>query len=128
MDAIGDIVTLESLFLQALKGVTRLPSLARLTRLRLVHLETMRGLTDLAAVAQAPALETLDLVDFRHARPDIVRPFIGHPTLREAGWGFGSPRKNLAVQDILPLDPRLQDREAYLQWFRDMRVQIKRES
>jgi hypothetical protein len=123
LDSIGEVETLESLFLQALKGVTHLPSLRRLTRLRTVHLETMRGLTDLHGVAEAPALEKLDLVDFRHARADIVTPFIGHPTLRETGWGFGSVRKNLAAQDLLPLDPDLADREAYLQRFRDIRAQ-----
>ena len=46
----------------------------------------------------------------------------------EPGRDFGSVRKSLAAQDLVPLDPRLKDREAYLQWFRDMRVQIKRES
>ena len=73
----------------------------------------MRGLTDLSPVAEAPVLEVLWLTDFGHAKPEIVRPFIGHPTLREAAWGFGSARKNIAAQDLLPLDPELHDRAAY---------------
>ena len=121
LDAIGDVVTLESLFLQALKHVTRLPSLRRLERLHIVHLETMPGLTDLGGVADAPALETVRLYDFGHASPDIVRPFIGHPTLREAAWDLGSLRKSFAAQDLLPLDPRLQDREGFVERNRELR-------
>ncbi len=128
VDAIGDIVTLEELYLQGLKRVTHLPSFRRLGRLRKVHLETMRGLADLSGVAEAPALEILWLTDFRHAQPDIARPFIGHPTLRETGWGLGSLRKNFAAQDLVPLDPELKDRESVEAWIRDIRARIRREA
>jgi hypothetical protein len=107
VDAIGEILSLEELFLQALKHVTHIPSLRRLDGLRTVTLETMRGLTDLSPIAEAPGLETLRLIDFRHATPEIVRPFVGHPTLKEAAWGFGSINKNEAAQALVPLDPEL---------------------
>ena len=128
VDAIGDIVTLEELYLQALKRVTHLPSFRRLGRLRKVHLETMGGLTDLSGVAEAPALEVLWLTDFRHAQPDIARPFIGHPNLRETGWGLGGAKKNFAAQELVPLDPELKDREAVEAWIRDVRARIRREA
>jgi hypothetical protein len=103
--AIADVETLQHLFLQALKQVTRLPSFARSTALRRVDLETMKGLTDLAPLAEAPSLEILNLGDMGHAGPEILRPFVGHPTLRAGTWGFGSGRKNFAAQDLLPLPP-----------------------
>ena len=88
----------------------------------------MGGLTDLSGVAEAPALEVLWLTDFRHAQPDIARPFIGHPNLRETGWGLGSARKNFAAQELVPLDPELKDREAVEAWIRDVRARIRREA
>ena len=95
--------SLRFLFLQALKHVTALPSLAPLVELRRVHLETMKGLRDLAPVAAAPALEELVAVDMGHLDPDAFRPFLGHPTLRAASIGLGSDRKNAEVRDLLQL-------------------------
>ena len=51
-----DLVGLRKLELVWMRNVTALPSLARLARLEDVRLETMKGLTDLSAVAAAPAL------------------------------------------------------------------------
>ena len=103
--ASANVETLQHLFLQALRQVTRLPSFARSTALRRVDLDTMKGLTDLAPLAEAPKLEILNLIAMRHAAPEILRPFVGHPTLRAGIWGFGSDRKNFAAQDLLPLPP-----------------------
>lgn len=104
---IAEVETLQHLFLQALKQVTRLPSFARSGALRRVDLETMKGLTDLAPLAEAPNLEILNLIDMRHAAPEILRPFVGHPNLRAGIWGFGSDRKNAAAQQLLPLPPQM---------------------
>ena len=119
IDAIGDVVTLESLFLQSLKRVTHLPSFRRLDRLKTVHLESLPGVTDLSGVAEAPALDLIRLVGFNRVSPDIVRPFIGHPTLREAGWGLGGIKKSFAAQALVPLDPELTDREEYERAYRE---------
>jgi hypothetical protein len=102
---VAEVESLEHLFLQALKQVTRLPSFARSTELRRVDLQTMKGLTDLAPLAKAPNLEILTLIEMRHLRPDALRSFIGHPSLRAGIWDLGSRRKNTAAQDLLPLPP-----------------------
>jgi hypothetical protein len=102
---LGELPALEHLTLQALAGVAALPSFGGGSALRRVDLETMKGLSDLAPLADAPSLEILNLIDFRQARPDILRPFIGHPTLRAGIWGLGSSRRNFAAQDLLPLPP-----------------------
>jgi len=57
---IADLVSLETLFLQTLNRVVELPSFRNLQKLRSVVLETMKGLVNLQAVADAPALESLN--------------------------------------------------------------------
>ena len=100
---IAETDTLESLFLDGQKQVVRLPSFRSTTALRRVWLHVMRGLSDLAPLADAPNLDALLLIDWRHAPVEIVRPFVGHPTLRYADLGFGSIRKNAAAMKILRL-------------------------
>jgi hypothetical protein len=95
----------QAVFLQALKQVTRLPSLAALQRLRRVHLETMNGLTDLTPVADAPSLEELLVLGMPQLQPDTFRPFIGHPRFRRVMAGLGSMRKNACVAQLLGLPP-----------------------
>jgi len=102
---VAEIETLQHLFLQALKQVTVLPSFAGSTALRRVDLQTMKGLDDLSPLAEASNLEILNLVDMRHLQPEVLRPFVAHPSLRAGIWGFGSDRRNFAAQDLLPLPP-----------------------
>jgi hypothetical protein len=66
----------------------------------------MRGITDLTPIADAPKLELLRLIEMCQLEPEALRPFIGHPTLRDGTWGLCSDRKNIAAWDLLPLgDP-----------------------
>jgi hypothetical protein len=103
---LAEIETLEQFFLQTLKRVTALPSFARSPNLRTVALDTMRGITDLTPVADAPKLELLRLIEMCQLEPEALRPFIGHPTLRDGTWGLCSDRKNIAAWDLLPIgDP-----------------------
>jgi internalin A len=100
---VTDLPSLEYLFLQAQRQVISLPSFERTGALRRVHLQTMRGLRDLAPLARAPALETLVASDMAHLLPEHFRPFVGHPTLREAAVGLGSKKKNHAIHALLGL-------------------------
>jgi hypothetical protein len=103
---LAEIKTLEHVFLQTLKRVTALPSFARSPSLRSARLDTMKGITDLAPLADAPNLELLRLIQMCQLEPEALRPFIGHPTLRDGTWGLCSDRKNIAAWDLLPLgDP-----------------------
>lgn len=77
--------------------------LTPLSELRRVHLETMKGLSDLSSVAAAPVLEELLVLDMGHLHPEAFQPFVGHPRLRAATIGLGSTRKNAAVKHLLPL-------------------------
>jgi internalin A len=102
---IASVRTLQFLFLQALKNVAAIPSLAGLPLLRRIHLHTMKGLTDLRPVAEAPALEELVAIDMPQLAPEAFRPFVGHPSLRRVHVGIGSLRTNKAVEDSLHLPP-----------------------
>ena len=103
LQAVGKISTLQYLFLQALKQVDKLPSLGDLHLLRRMHLETMKGLTDLKPVADAPSLEELIVVDMPQLQPEVFAPFVGHPTLKHITAGLGSNRKNQMVEMLLRL-------------------------
>jgi hypothetical protein len=94
ISSVGRVRTLQYLFLQALKRVESVPSLRDLRLLRRVHLETMKGLSDLQPIADAPGLEELLVIDMRHLQPEALRPFVGHRTLRAAAVGLGSLKKN----------------------------------
>ena len=61
--------SLEELLLQALKNVVSLPDLSSLTQLTRVHLETMKGLTNLRPLLTASALEQVWLIDMGHMQP-----------------------------------------------------------
>ncbi|NNC39963.1 MAG: hypothetical protein HKN95_04645, partial [Acidimicrobiia bacterium] len=84
---VGEVVTLQHLFLQSLPRVGLLPDFSRLTRLRRVVLDNMKGVTDLAPLAAAPALEQLLVVNMRHLTSQQLECLADHPTLREATFG-----------------------------------------
>lgn len=102
---IGEVGTLQTLFLQALPQVRTLPPFEGLTVLRDVTLHTMKGVTDLTPLAAAPALETLSLIAMGQLEPADLRPLIGHPTLRRGLWNIGSMRKTYEAHDVLPIAP-----------------------
>lgn len=103
VSAIGEVVTLEKLKLESLRQVTSLPDLARLERLTEVELSNLKGLTDLRALATAPNLEHLLVIDAGHLAPEALLPLVGHPRLTSARIGLGSTRKNEAVRRLLNL-------------------------
>lgn len=100
---VADVVSLQYLFLQALKQVKKLPSCAKLGNLRRVHLETMRGLRNLEPLAEARNLEELVVTDARHMQPVDFSVLRGHSSLRRVGVVLGSKRKNAQVEQMLGL-------------------------
>lgn len=105
LTSLAGVSTLRYLLLESTRSITALPSLAGNRELGWVSLDGMRGITDLRPVADAPALEVLLLVSMGHLTVDDLSPLVGHPTLRAGIWGLGSDRKNAAAQALLPLPP-----------------------
>ncbi len=99
---IASTISLQSIFLQALRRVETVPPLSALVHLRRAWIETMKGLRDLRPFAAAPHLEEFGAVDMRHPQPEDFRCFVGHPRLRHLRAFLGSQRKNDAVRAMFP--------------------------
>lgn len=117
---VSELTTLEYLFLQSLRRVETLPDLSRLINLGCVWIETMKGLTDLAPLTTAPALEDVGLIDMGHLPVDALAPLLNCPQLKTVCVGLGSDRKNRVADEILgslsDRDSDLRDRSAYRHW------------
>ena len=83
--------------------VTELPDLGKMTNLRRIHLETMKGLTDLTPLLTAPALEELILIEMGHLLPEQIAPLAAHGNLRRAYIAMGSLKKDRAAMAVLSL-------------------------
>ena len=116
LSPVGLIPTLEFLFIQSLRRVTTLPSFARCVKLRRVHLETLKGLTDLTPLLTAASLSQLTILNMPQLQPANVAVLSAHPALREASVILNGQRKNEEVPRLLPLPavPNLYDRHAAL--------------
>ncbi len=99
---IASTISLQSIFLQALKRVEVVPALSALVHLRRLWIETMKGLRDLRPLSAAPFLEQFSAVDMGHLQPEAFRCFVGHPTLRYLNAGLGSLIRNNAVKAMFP--------------------------
>jgi hypothetical protein len=82
--------------------VTQLPGLAALTRLANVELDMMKGLTDLAPVAAAPALRRLVVTGMPQLTAQSFRCFLGHPRLQELWAHTGKQAVNDAIRQMFP--------------------------
>jgi len=100
---IGELASLQYVFLQDLARIDRLPDMSGLTSLRRLHLENLKSLTDLTPLLTAPALEELVVYNSNHLRPEHFECLTDHPTLRKAVVGIGSKKRNEAVDRMLNL-------------------------
>jgi hypothetical protein len=105
ISAVGRMESLHTLFLQALKRVETLPDFSRAGGLRRVHLETMRGLTDLSPLESARGLEEIVILDMGHLDTTDIEPLSAISTLKRATVRLGTIRKNAAVEALLGLPP-----------------------
>jgi hypothetical protein len=80
--------------------IKRIPSFRHLKSLRTVEFDTLKGLTDLTGLAEAPSLEKITIVGAR-LDPGILKPLASHPKLRRAHIGLGSVQSNDAASKIL---------------------------
>lgn len=61
-------------------------------------MENMSGLENLSALEGAPALEEFIHISARNFSPSQYEGLLRHPTLRSMLVGFGSDRKNRALE------------------------------
>lgn len=77
---IADCVNLRALEMDSLPDITTLPDMSRLTKLRVVSLQNMKTLADVAGLAAAPNL-TWAWIDSKATTAQSVAPLLGHPSL-----------------------------------------------
>jgi len=98
---VSSLTGLQHLFLQSLRNVSRMPDLSKLARLRRLSLENMKGLRDVSAIRQAPALEQFIHVAAQNIRPEQYLDLLDNPTLRELLIGFGNKRRNQEFETLV---------------------------
>ena len=116
IEVISTMVGLQFLFLEALRNVTRLPDLSRLTHLRRIMLRTMKGLTDVSALASAPALSEFLLSGGESLDPEDLAPLFQVPSLRSASAYFANSKKDRAFKETAA--------ERHVEEFRHSRFQF----
>ena len=65
-----------------------------------MYLERMKGLTDVRALAAAPALEELLHTYAQGMKPEQYFDLLESKTLKRLLVGFGSQRKNKVLEDL----------------------------
>lgn len=101
LDSIGDITTLQNLYLQSLPNVKALPSMRSLKGLRRVTLDNMKGIQDLSPIADCLSLEELNVLDCNQLEVEAFTPFTGHPSLQAATLVFRSVKKVAKIRSLI---------------------------
>lgn len=86
LNAITKLETLELLSVYGLPRVQRLPSTAQLRSLIRLELGSMKGLSSIAPILEAPALQELQLSRMVKLSSDDVTAICEHPSLLRFGW------------------------------------------
>lgn len=87
---ISKLHRLQFLKVDSCKKISTIPNLIDLRCLRRVHLERMRGLTDISGIANAPKIEDLIIMESESLLPENLECFIGHPTIKRILPGIGT--------------------------------------
>jgi internalin A len=85
-----------------MRNVNTLPGLSGLTRLENVELDTMKGLTDLWPIAEAPALRRLSVSAMPQLTAESFRCLVGHPALDELWAYVGKTKVNDEIKRMFP--------------------------
>jgi hypothetical protein len=105
LSVIGDVHTLQLLFLQHLSKVAELPHLANLRLLRHITLDGVRPVSDLTPLCEAPALESIYIAHMPQLEPDDVRCLAGVSSLKQASLGLSTRHKCDQARALVPLPP-----------------------
>ncbi len=93
IEVISTLTGLQSLFLQELTRITKLPPCNELVSLRRIFLDNLKNLDDLSALVGAPVLSEFSHV-FSKLSPEDYLPLLKGGKLKYAHVGLGSVKKN----------------------------------
>lgn len=91
---VSECISVQKLMLNRLRQVTELPDFSPMINLRALSLATMKGLTSVDPIANAPSLEWLGFGDASNFQPEDFEIALTAPLLRKATVGFGSDKRN----------------------------------
>lgn len=91
---ISDILSLQHLFIQSLKQVTRIPQLDKLQNLKRISLENLKSLTDLKSLEFVPHLQDFIYILAENQEPENLLPALRNPFVKNVFCRFGSDKKN----------------------------------
>jgi hypothetical protein len=109
VSVISSLVGLPYLDLRELGHISDIPDLSRLTQLRKVVLDNMKGLKDVSAIGNAPALEEFLHVAAQGFLPRQYEDLLKKHSVRQVHVGFCSKRKNEQFEALV----RQSGRSAY---------------
>lgn len=100
LDFLGNLPVLEELDLLNFRGTFTVPSLSGLGKLSRFRAWGCKGFTDVAAVAAAPNIDQVNLVD-TNLEPDSLMPLLQHDTLSALTVTFATQAKTRVFEGML---------------------------
>jgi len=102
LSMLAELTRLRTLTLDWLRNVTDLPGFAPLKQLETVSMETMKGLTSVGAIAAAPLLRELQIINMPQLAAADFACLVGHPSLRALMAYPGGKKINDEIKRMFP--------------------------
>lgn len=97
---ISKLGTLQNLFIQSLKQVTRLPDFSNNIKLRRIYLENLKGLTDLSSLKYAPSLKEFIYALAENQEAENLISVLENSSVEKVFCKFGSDKKNNRFDEL----------------------------
>jgi hypothetical protein len=97
---ISELRSLQNLFIQSLKHITKLPDFSNNKKLIRIYLENLKGLKDLSALKNAPSLKEFIYVSAENQEPENLIPVLENPTVEMVFCRFGNDKKNNRFDEL----------------------------
>lgn len=104
ISSISELTTIQYLFLQDLKNITKLPDLSKCMDLRRVEIDALKSLSDLSPLLTAKNLEELIITTAMNLSPDDFKCLTNRPPFKIFRAGLGSEKKNEEVKNLINLN------------------------
>lgn len=100
MSFITNLESLQHLFIQSVKQVTKTPDTSRLKSLRRIYFEHLKGLANLDSLEFTPNLKEFIYVLAQNQQPKNLLPVLKNNSVKRVFCRFGSDKKNNKFDQI----------------------------
>ncbi len=97
---ISDLKTLQNLFIQSLRHLSKLPDFSNNINLRRIYFENLKGLKDLSSLKKVPNLKDFIYVLAQNQEPEDILSVLENPSVKKVFCRFGSDRKNNRFDEL----------------------------